>query len=62
MTLQELYQYTVQKAKAFPALFNDIHSLYDLAEMEIEEGGSITHECELAVGSIDELIQEHESN
>ena len=33
-----------------------IHSFYDLAEMEVQDGGSVEHECELAVSDIEELI------
>ena len=58
MTLRELYQYCVEKAKQHPELFNDIHSFYDLAEMEVEDGGSENHECELAVSDIEDLINE----
>jgi len=57
MTLKDLYQYCIDKAKEYPNLSNDIHSLYDLAEMEIEGGGSTVHECELAVSDIKELIK-----
>jgi hypothetical protein len=56
MTLRDLYQYCVEKAKQHPELFNDIHSFYDLAQMEVEDGGSEDHECELAVGDINDLI------
>jgi hypothetical protein len=56
MTLRDLYQYCVEKSKQHPELFNDIHSFYDLAQMEVEDGGSEDHECELAVGDINDLI------
>ena len=59
MTLKELYQYCVEQSKKNPKLSNDIHSFYDLAEMEVQDGGSVEHECELAVSDIDELINEH---
>ena len=58
MTLRDLYQYCVEKAKQHPELFNDIHSFYDLAEMEVQDGGSEDHECELAVSDINDLINE----
>ena len=51
MTLRDLYEYCVEKA-------NEIHSFYDLAEMEVEDGGSVEHECELAIEDINQLIQE----
>ena len=40
MTLKDLYQHCIDKAKEYPNLSNDIHSFYDLAEMEVEDGGS----------------------
>jgi len=59
MTLQELYKYCIEKANQYPKLSNDIHSFYDLAEMEVEDGGSVQHECELALSDIDELIKDN---
>ena len=56
MTLRDLYQYCVEKANQYPELYNDIHAFYDLAEMEVEDGGSVEHECELAVSDIEDLI------
>ena len=56
MTLRDLYNYCVEKANKHPQLYNEIHSYYDLAQMEVEDGGSVDHECELAVSDIDELI------
>ena len=56
MTLRDLYQYCVEKAKQHPELFNDIHSFYDLAEMEVQDDESEDHECELAVSDINDLI------
>ena len=58
MTLRDLYQFCVEKANQHPEKANEIHSFYDLAEMEIEDGGSVQHECELAIGDINQLIQE----
>ena len=58
MTLRDLYQYCVEKANQHPELFDDIHSFYDLAEMEVQDGGSVEHECELAISDIGELIKE----
>lgn len=57
MTLKDLYQYCVEQSKEHPNLSDDIHSFYDLAEMEVQDGGSVAHECELAVSDIDELIK-----
>ena len=57
MTLRDLYQYCVEKAKQHPELANEIDTFYDLAQMEIEDGGSVEHECELAISDIEELIK-----
>ena len=57
MTLRELHQYCVEKANQYPELANEIDTFYDLAEMEVEDGGSEAHECELAVSDIEELIK-----
>jgi len=56
MTLRDLYQYCVEKAEQHPELYDDIHAFYDLAEMEVESGSSVEHECELAVSDIEDLI------
>ena len=57
MTLQDLHKYCVEKANQYPELANEIDTFYDLAEMEVEDGGSEAHECELAVSDIEELIK-----
>jgi hypothetical protein len=59
MTLRDLYQYCVEQSEKHPKLSNDIHSFYDLAEMEVEDGESEDHECELAVSDIKYLIKEN---
>ena len=59
MTLRDLYQYCVDKANEYPALSNEIHSFYDLAEMEVEDGESENNECELAISDIDELVKDN---
>jgi hypothetical protein len=56
MTLRDLHQYCVEKAKQHPEHFVAIHSFYDLAEMEVQDGASVEHECELAISDIEELI------
>ena len=56
MTLRELYRYCADKAKQYPEYEMQIHSFYDLAEMEIQDGGSVEHECELAFEDINQLI------
>jgi len=56
MTLKDLHQYCAEKAEQHPELYDDIFAFYDLAEMEIEDGSSVKHECELAVSDIDDLL------
>ena len=58
MTLRDLYQFCVEKAEQHPDKANEIHSFYDLAEMEVQGGESEQHECELAYSDINELINE----
>lgn len=58
MTLQELKTYAEKMSAKYPQLDDEIRDLYFLAQDEIEDGGSEAHECELTVGSIDELIAE----
>jgi hypothetical protein len=58
MTLRDLYNYCVEKANQYPEYQMQIHSFYDLAEMEVEDGSSEVHECELAYSDINQLIQE----
>ncbi|MFC1453658.1 hypothetical protein ACFLQL_00575 [Verrucomicrobiota bacterium] len=60
MNLTELFIYCEGKVKDHPKLREAIADLYDLARSEIEDGESVTHECELAVGSVDELIKNEE--
>ena len=56
MTLRDLYQYYVEKSNQYPELSNEIDTFYDLAKMEVEDGGSVEHECELAISDIEDLI------
>jgi len=58
MTLRDLYQYCVEMANQYPEKATDIHSFYDLAEMEVQDGESEDNECELAYSDINQLIQE----
>jgi hypothetical protein len=44
-------------AKLHPILEEEMLEYFDLAAMEIEEGGSIEHEVSLAFNSIYELIK-----
>jgi len=58
MTLENLKKYAEGMSNTYPDLDNEIRDLYFLAEMEVEDGESETHECELAIGSIKQLISE----
>ena len=56
MTLRDLYQYCQEVSGKYPTMASKIMGFYDLAEMEVEDGGSEDHECELAVSDINDLI------
>ena len=56
MTLRDLYQYCQEVSEKYPELSNEIDTFYDLAQMEVEDGASVEHECELAISDIEELI------
>jgi len=56
MTLRNLYQYCQEVVENYPSLGSEIMEFYDLAQMEVEDGESENHECELAVSDIDDLI------
>ena len=56
MTLQELNKYCVEMIKQHPHHEMEIRNFYDLAEMEVEDGASVEHECELAISDIEDLI------
>jgi hypothetical protein len=48
--------------KEYPVLKSDIIDYINLAIDEIEDGGSPSHEWELAYDSINELVLEHVKN
>ena len=56
MTLRDLYQYCQEVSDKYPTMASKIMGFYDLAQMEVEDGESEDHECELAVGDINDLI------
>jgi len=60
MTLQELRKETQMLISQYPNLKDEIMDFYYLAVSEIEEGGSESHECELAHNDMLELIQNPE--
>lgn len=59
MTLRDLYRYCTDKAELHPELYDEIYEFYRLAEMEVEDGESEDHECELVVSDIEDLIKEN---
>ena len=56
MNLSELKKYALQMANENPTLKEEIWDFVQLAIDEIEDGGSIQHECSLAQRDIEELI------
>jgi hypothetical protein len=56
MSLRDLYQYCQEVVEKYPSLGSEIMGFYALAQMEVEDGGSVEHECELAVSDIEDLI------
>jgi hypothetical protein len=62
MTIQELRQETRKFIAENPNLKDEISDFYYLAVSEIEEGGSESHECNLAYNDMVELIKESKEN
>jgi len=58
MNLQALKSEVIKAINENPDLKSEILDFYYLAVSEIEEGGSESHECELAYNDIVELIKE----
>ena len=58
MTLSDLKEYAEGVSKQYPQLDDEVRDVYFLAVTEVEDGESEANECELAIGSIDELIAE----
>ena len=56
MRLRDLYEYCQEVGEKYPSMADEIMGFYDLSQMEVEDGGSEDHECELAVGDINDLI------
>jgi len=56
MILRDLKEYCEDYCETFPSFKDQIMEFYDLAQMEVEGGASEDHECELAVGDINALI------
>ena len=55
MNLQQLKAEAIRIITAKPELKSEIQDLYSLAISEIEEGGSESHECQLAYSDMIDL-------
>jgi hypothetical protein len=56
MNLQEFKNEIRERIVKFPSLKEEILDFYELAINEIEEGNSVTHEINLCIQSIEDLI------
>ena len=56
MILRDLKEYCEDYCESLPSFKDQIMGFYDLALMEVEDGANEDHECELAVGDINALI------
>ncbi len=56
MVKADLYKFVQQCILEYPSKKEIIKDIYYLALSEIEEGGSESHECQLAVNDIQEMI------
>lgn len=59
MNIQTLKAETTRIIKEVPDLKDEVIGLFELAMTEIEEGGSESHECQLAINEMEELVKEH---
>lgn len=60
MNIDILKQMTVQLVANHPEHKEQLMELYQLAVDETEEGGSVSHECELAISDMEYLIENGE--
>jgi hypothetical protein len=58
MNIEDLTKYSRDMINRYPGLEDGINDFYFLAIQEIDSGESQNNECELAVSSIEQLIQE----
>jgi hypothetical protein len=59
MNIQALKAEAIRIIKEIPDLENEVRDLFELAMTEIEEGGSESHECQLAINDMEELVKEY---
>jgi len=57
--IQELIDWAKEKTKVCPKLKNEIYDYVQLAIDEIENGASVSHEIQLCMSDIEELIKEN---
>ena len=57
--IEEFIEWAREKAKACPQLKNEINDYVQWAIDEIEEGASVSHEIQLCMSEINELINEN---
>ena len=61
MDIKKLKEHSQGIISKYPELKDEVVDLFNLAISEIYEGGSESHECELAMNSMDELVSESQS-
>lgn len=59
MNIQTLKAEVTRIIKEVPDLKDEVIDLFELAMTEIEEGGSESHECQLAINDMEELVNEY---
>ena len=59
MNLQYLRTFIKEKIQQYPDLKNQMIGLYELCLQEIEDGDSESHQVNLCIFDIKELIEEH---
>ena len=59
MNIQTLKAEAIKIIKEIPDLEGEVKDLFELAMTEIEEGGSESHECQLATNDMEELVKEY---
>jgi hypothetical protein len=59
MNIQTLKAEALKIIKEIPDLEGEVKDLFELAMTEIEEGGSESQECQLAINDMEELVKEY---
>lgn len=54
--MENLKSFVIETIQKYPHLKDEVVDLYELCLSEIEEGGSTTHEIELCLSDIQDLI------